>query len=64
MNWLEGNRKLVLAGLLGIMAGIGLIAKAIEWEQFLTFAQWVFGLYVGGNVGEHVATALKKKKEI
>ncbi len=61
MNWLEGNRKLLLMVVLCIMGGIGLIAGSVTWEQFMEFGKWLFGIYAVGNGVEHVAKAVKKK---
>ena len=63
MNWLEGNRKLLLTLILGIMAGIAVIGKAITWDQCFDFYKWLTGFYVAGNVGEHVAKAMGKKEK-
>ncbi len=63
MNWLEGNRKLLLMMVLSIMGGIGLIAGSVTWEQFMEFGRWLFGIYAVGNGVEHVAKNLGGKKE-
>ena len=31
-----------------------------EWSEFMT---WCFGLYCGGNVGEHVSKSIKQPKQ-
>ena len=63
MEWLEGNRKLLLTVVLGVMGGVSLITGSTTWDQVLDFWKWLLGFYIAGNVGERVAKQLGGKKE-
>lgn len=60
MSWFEGNRKLIFAGVLLVIGGLAVVAKAIQWDQFMSFAEWIFAAYIVGNGIEHTARAIKK----
>lgn len=34
--------------------------KITAFDKILDFLVWVFGVYVGGNIGEKVSTGMKK----
>lgn len=63
MTWLEGNRKLLLTGLLIVASGVGLVAGSITWDQFSDFAKWLVGFYIAGNGIEYVAKSIGKDKK-
>jgi hypothetical protein len=64
MSWLEGNRKLVLALVFSVSGVVALLTNQATWVQFSEFIVWIWGIYVGGNVGERVAKAVGKKNGV
>ena len=55
-----GGRKLLFAIVLLIISSILLGYGKLDSAQWVTFQIWIFGTYASGNVGEHIANAIKK----
>jgi hypothetical protein len=54
------SRKFVLA-VVAFSAGIGVLAfGAIDGLTWVSYSQWVVGLYMAGNVGATVATKMNE----
>jgi len=54
-----GGRKWISAGVLFIAATVFLYTGKSDFEQWSTFMQWVFGIFVFGNVGTKIIETIK-----
>jgi type IV secretory pathway VirB2 component (pilin) len=57
---IAGGRKLFFAIILMIIASVMTWFSKLESIQWIDFMKWIFGIYAGGNVTEHIAKAIKK----
>ena len=55
------SRKLWVAMGLFVVSTCLLVLAYVENQQWIDMAKWVFGIYAGGNVGEHAADAIKRQ---
>lgn len=54
------SRKLHIA-VVGFVAATALLATGnLSSEMWVDFIKWIFAIYAGGNVGEHLSNALEK----
>lgn len=61
---IKDSRKLMFAIILWLVAtGFYIFLKNVEFGDWAEFSQWIFGIYAGGNVGEHVSRAMNQKKD-
>ena len=58
---LAGGRKLFFAIILMAISSGLLGFDKLSSIQWIDFMKWIFGIYAGGNVTEHIAKAIKKK---
>lgn len=55
-----GGRKLFFAMVLFVIATIVfLFSDKTDFEGWKELVMWIFGIYAGGNVGEHISTGIK-----
>ena len=54
------NRKFKAFLLVFLMITVLLAFNRLSGEQYTEMAKWVFGLFMAGNVGEHLKEAIKK----
>lgn len=47
------SRKLIVSTVLFIAATVFIINGTATFKEWSDFMIWVFGIYAGGNVGEH-----------
>lgn len=52
------SRKFLLACMAFVSGLVFLLFARITPEQWITFTQWIIGLYMAGNVGDTVAEGL------
>jgi nitrate/nitrite transporter NarK len=57
-----GGRKLLFALILMLIVSVFVWFGKANADQWISFNQWIFGIYAGGNAGEHFANAIKKRK--
>lgn len=57
------SRKLFICLLLVIISSVFLIFNfgGINFQQWSTFMQWIFGIYAAGNVGDKISNKDKSK---
>lgn len=54
------SRKLHIA-VVGFVAATALLTTGnLSSEQWVEFIKWIFAIYAGANVGEHLSNALEK----
>lgn len=53
------SRKLWFAIFVMVVATIALFISKSDFNQWADFAKWVFGIYAGANVGEHVTKTIR-----
>lgn len=57
-----GGRKFIMAfGWMLITFIMVFVSDKVSFEQWADWSKWAFGLYVGGNIGEHGASAIKSR---
>lgn len=57
-----GGRKLLFALILMLVASGFVWYDKINGQQWIDFMKWIFGIYAGGNIGEHFSKMIIKKK--
>jgi hypothetical protein len=57
---IAGGRKLFFAIILLLISSVMIWFDKIDSTQWIDFMKWIFGIYAGGNVTEHIAKAIKK----
>tara|TARA_R110002153_G_scaffold189041_1_gene341874 strand:+ start:8514 stop:8705 length:192 start_codon:yes stop_codon:yes gene_type:complete len=62
MKRLKGNRKLIFAFILTILATGFAYVKSVEFNDWAEFMIWIYGSYATTNVGEYFSKALTKKE--
>jgi len=55
-----GGRKFLLAILILIAGVVFVLMSKIEYQQFLSLATWIMGLFVLGNVSQKFSGLVKK----
>ena len=58
------SRKFICACILFVTSTSLLLTEYSTMNQWSQFNSWIFGIYVGGNVGSNVAYKLTKKNNI
>jgi hypothetical protein len=56
-----GGRKFVFAVLLTIGLFVLAVLSKISYQELITALQWIYGIFVVGNIGSKVATNLDNK---
>ena len=58
-----GGRKMFFALILMSVVSGFLFTNKCDFNQWSNFVIWIFGSYAIGNMGEHIANGIAKKKE-
>lgn len=56
------SRKLIASGVIFGSATAAMFMGKMEAAEWMEASMMILGIYVGGNVGEHIANSFGKKK--
>ena len=58
---LAKNRKMKIALILFLTCTTALTIKYCTFQEWASFMQWIAGIYIVGNIGEHYTSKMPQK---
>ena len=59
-SWFGGRKTFLALALFILGTLLFLLSEKADFGGWSNLAQWIFGIYAAGNVGEHISDGIKK----